>query len=176
MSVVILPINFFLRVIYLLLLYLQSLPTVRHWQTSWRIKFKKSAWIKALHQAKTENCSLSVYQHKPSLNIWQKSVFSLATSALMSEVVLFVLSSLSFTGVSVSLWFWQSAYQVFSSTPADFFLHSHGKARHSHLDLLTLFGVCILAILQWFKHAQPIIFIMYCCFEFLKCCIMFLLH
>lgn len=31
----------FLRVI-CLLLHLQSLPTVRHWQASWRIKFKKS--------------------------------------------------------------------------------------------------------------------------------------
>lgn len=126
--------------IYLLLLYLQSLPTVRHWQTSWGIKFKKSVWIKALHQAKTENCSLSVYQHKPSLSIWQKSVLLLATSALTSEVVLFVLSSL--TGV------------ILTTSMSGLFQHSHGKAQHSHLDLLTLFGVCILAILQWFKHGS----------------------
>jgi len=65
----------------------------------------------------------------------------------MSEVVFFVPTFLSLTGVSVIL----TTILGFSSTPAGFSLHSHGKAWRSHLDLLTLFGVCILAILQRFK-------------------------
>ncbi len=162
----------FLRVI-CLLLHLQSLPTARHWQASWRITFKKVCRGKASHQAKTENCSLPA-QAKPKhtaeicllfccvcSNEWNHSHCSLHSITHRCECESVILTT-SVSGLS------QHSCRLFLALPWESPAFSFR------------FTQCLVFVYWLFYNgsnmAHPFIFIMYCCFEFLECCIMFLLH
>lgn len=148
-----------------------TVSAVRHWQMSWRIKFKKSTlgqdrelfFISIPTQAKPKHMAeICLLVSHVCSNEWSRSLCSLLSIIHRCECESVILT-MSKSGL------FQHSCRLFPALPWESPAFSF-RITHSVWCLYIGYFTMVQTWLNQF------IFIMYCCFEFLKCCIMFLLH